>query len=123
MIKGFEKITAELNQQELELVPVVIRGLQKKQGKDSAVSSTKICKAINISAPRLRKIINHIRITNQLPALCSASNGYFVATNIYEMQDYIISLKQRIKAQVDVLNSLEQQTILFGGTGQTTLFE
>ena len=123
MIKGFEKITAELNQQELELVPVVIRGLQTKQGKDSAVSSTKICKALNISSPRLRKIINHIRITNQLPALCSSSNGYFVATNIYEMQDYIISLKQRIKAQVDVLNSLEQQTILFGGTGQTTLFE
>lgn len=123
MIKGFEKITAELNQQELELVPVVIRGLQTKQGKDSAVSSTKICKALNISSPRLRKIINHIRITNQLPALCSASNGYFVATNIYEMQDYIISLKQRIKAQVDVLNALEQQTIIFGGTGQTTLFE
>ena len=71
----------------------------------------------------LEKIINHIRITNQLPALCSASNGYFVATNIYEMQDYIISLKQRIKAQGDVLNALEQQTILFGGTGQTTLFE
>ena len=46
-----------------------------------------------------------------------------MATNIYEMQDYIISLKQRIKAQVDVLNALEQQTILFGGTGQTTLFE
>ena len=63
MIKGFEKITAELNQQELELVPVVIRGLQTKQGKDSAVSSTKICKALNISSPRLRKIINHIRIT------------------------------------------------------------
>ena len=123
MIKGFEKITAELNQQELELVPVVIRGLQTKQGKDRAVSSTKICKAVNISSPRLRKIINHIRITNQLPALCSSSTGYFVATNIYEMQDYIISLKQRIKAQVDVLNSLEQQTILFGGTGQTTLFE
>ena len=123
MIKGFEKITAELNQQELELVPVVIRGLQTKQGKDRAVSSTKICKAVNISSPRLRIIINHIRITNQLTALSSSSNGYFVATNIYEMQDYIISLKQRIKAQVDVLNSLEQQTILFGGTGQTTLFE
>ena len=46
-----------------------------------------------------------------------------MATNIYEMQDYIISLKQRIKAQVDVLNALEQQTILFGGTGQLTIFE
>ena len=46
-----------------------------------------------------------------------------MAQNIYEMQDYIISLRQRIKAQVEVLNALEKQTILFGGTGQTTLFE
>tara|TARA_R100001244_G_scaffold116602_1_gene86709 strand:- start:3109 stop:3480 length:372 start_codon:yes stop_codon:yes gene_type:complete len=123
MIKGFETITADLSNDELSLVPVVVKGLITKQGKDMAITSTKICKAINITGPRLRKIINHIRIKNLLPALCSTSNGYFVATNIYEMQDYIISLKQRIKAQVGVLNALEQQTILFGGSGQTTLFE
>ena len=76
-----------------------------------------------MSESRLRKIINHIRTNNLLPGLCSTSNGYFVAQNIYEMQDYIISLRQRIKAQVEVLNALEKQTILFGGTGQTTLFE
>jgi len=123
MIKGFEKITSELSQEEIDLVPTIVKGLSSKLGKDNAITSTKICKAVNITSPRLRKIINHIRINNLLPALCSTSNGYFVATNIYEMQDYIISLKQRIKAQVDVLNALEQQTILFGGTGQTTLFE
>ena len=123
MLKGFEKITAELTKEELDLVPIVIKGLSTKLGKDQAITSTKICKAIKISGPRLRKIINHIRINNLLPALCSTSNGYFVATNIYEVQEYIISLKQRIKAQVDVLNALEQQTILFGGSGQTTLFE
>ena len=123
MIKGFESITADLSDDELALVPTIINGLKTKQGKEKAVTSTVICKAMSISGPRLRKIINHIRINNLLPALCSCSSGYFVAVNIYEMQDYIISLKQRIKAQVDVLNSLEQQTILFGGTGQTTLFE
>ena len=123
MLKGFEKITIDLSKDELALVPTVVKGLQSKQGKEMAISGTKICQALNIKKVRLRKIINHIRITNQLPALCSCSTGYFVAKNIYEMQDYIISLKQRIKAQVDVLNSLEKQTILFGGSGQTTLFE
>ena len=68
-------------------------------------------------------MINFIRVTNQLPALCSCSTGYFVATNKFELQECIISLKQRIKAQVDVLNALETQDVVFGGTGQTTLFE
>mgnify|MGYP003629141337 FL=1 len=123
MIKGFETITADLSNDELALVPIVIKGLITKQGKDKAITGAKICKALDLGGARLRKIINHIRVKNLLPALCSTSSGYFVATNIYEMQDYIISLKQRIKAQVEVLNALEQQTIMFGGTGQTTLFE
>lgn len=123
MIKGFETITADLSQDELDMIQPIIKGLNNKQGKDMAITGTKICKAINTTGPRLRKMINYIRTNNLLPGLCSTSNGYFVAQNIYEMQDYIISLKQRIKAQVDVLNALEQQTIMFGGTGQTTLFE
>lgn len=123
MIKGFEEITQELNEEELNLVPTVVKGLMTKQGKAKAVTSTVICKALNINGPRLRKIINHIRINNLLPALCSSSTGYYVATNMEEINDYIISLKQRIKAQVDVLNALEKQSIIFGGTGQTTLFE
>tara|TARA_R110000751_G_scaffold167191_3_gene273083 strand:+ start:396 stop:767 length:372 start_codon:yes stop_codon:yes gene_type:complete len=123
MIKGFETITADLSQDELDMIQPIIKGLNNKQGKDMAITGTKICKAINTTGPRLRKMINYIRTNNLLPGLCSTSNGYFVAQNIYEMQDYIISLKQRIKAQVEVLNALEQQTIMFGGTGQTTLFE
>ena len=79
MIKGFEKITSELSQEEIDLVPTIVKGLSTKLGKDNAITSTKICKAVNITGPRLRKIINHIRIKNLLPALCSTSSGYFVA--------------------------------------------
>ena len=123
MIKGFETITADLSQDEVDMVQPIINGLKAKQGKDMAVTGAKICEAMGLAGPRLRKMINYIRTNNLLPGLCSTSNGYFVAQNIYEMQDYIISLRQRIKAQVEVLNALEKQTILFGGTGQTTLFE
>ena len=123
MVKGFETITADLSQDEVDMVQPIINGLKSKQGKDKAITGAKICEAMGLGGPRLRKIINHIRTNNLLPGLCSTSNGYFVAQNIYEMQDYIISLRQRIKAQVEVLNALEKQTILFGGTGQTTLFE
>ena len=78
---------------------------------------------MRITTPRLRKLINHIRITNQLPGLCSSKNGYFIANSLEEIEDYIISLKQRIKSQVDVLNSIEKQTVLWGGSGQLSLFE
>ena len=123
MIKGFETITADLSDDELNMVQIVIKGLKVKHGKDKAVTGAVICKALNINGVRLRKMINYIRINNLIPALCSSSKGYFVANNINELEDYIISLKQRIKAQVDVLNALERQTIFFGGTGQTSLFE
>ena len=100
-----------------------LRGVSPKIGRSNAVTSTVICKSLNIVGPRLRKLINHIRITNQLAGLCSTSKGYFVAENLGEIDDYIISLKQRIKSQVEVLNSIERQTVLWGGSGQLSLFE
>ena len=99
MLKGFEDITYELTKEEMEKLPIVIKGLEKKIGKEKAVTSTKICEALNLKAPRLRKIINHIRINNLIFGLCSSSNGYFIADNEKELNEYIISLKQRIKAQ------------------------
>ena len=123
MIKGFEDYTYELTNYEKELVEKLIKGLSPKIGRNNAVTSTVICKSLNIVGPRLRKLINHIRITNQLAGLCSTSKGYFVAENLGEIDDYIISLKQRIKSQVEVLNSIERQTVLWGGSGQLSLFE
>lgn len=123
MIKGFEEYTYELTDQEMLLVDKLIRGLSPKIGKKNAVTSTVICNALNIKAPRLRKLINYIRVTNQLAGLCSCKKGYFISENLKELEDYIVSLKQRIKSQVDVLNCIEKQTILWGGTGQLTLFE
>ena len=123
MIKGFEDYTYELTNYENDLVEKLIKGLSPKIGRSNAVTSTVICKSLNIVGPRLRKLINHIRITNQLAGLCSTSKGYFVAENLGEIDDYIISLKQRIKSQVEVLNSIERQTVLWGGSGQLSLFE
>ena len=123
MIKGFEDYTYDLTNYEKKLVEKLIKGLSPKIGRSNAVTSTVICKSLNIVGPRLRKLINHIRITNQLAGLCSTSKGYFVAENLGEIDDYIISLKQRIKSQVEVLNSIERQTVLWGGSGQLSLFE
>tara|TARA_R110002020_G_scaffold341905_1_gene556474 strand:+ start:224 stop:595 length:372 start_codon:yes stop_codon:yes gene_type:complete len=123
MIKGFEEFTYELTEVELLIVDDLLKGLGARIGKDNAITSTKICESLMVAPARLRKMINYIRVTNQLAGLCSSKKGYFVAKNIEELEDYMISLKQRIKSQVDVLNALENQSILWGGSGQLSLFE
>ena len=103
---------------ELQTRPIEAEDIQ-----NDAITGDKICEAMYISPPRLRKIISYIRVNNLIFGLCSANNGYYIAENLKELEECIISLKQRIYTQVKVLNSLEQQTMMFGGTGQTTLFE
>ena len=123
MLTGFEKLTEELNEDELKKVDSIIRGLSSKTGKENAVCSKVICEKMNLKPVRLRKIIHFIRINGLLFGLCSNSKGYYMASNLREFEECIISLKQRIRSQVDVLNELEKQTVMFGGSGQLSLFE
>ena len=70
MIKGFSNETSPLNDYELRvLLPVILAGLKDKQGKRNAVTNGYIIgrlkqQGYRIDAPRLRKVINHIR-TNE----------------------------------------------------------
>ena len=54
----------------MDKVKPIIKGLEAKIGKEKAITGSKICEAMDLSGPRLRKIINHIRIYNLVPALC-----------------------------------------------------
>ena len=123
MLKGFEKLTDELTDDELKKVPSIVKGIGKRIGKENAVTSKLICDKMNLIGVRLRKIIHFIRINNLVSGLCSNSKGYYIAKNIQELEDNNKSLQQRIASQIEVLNSLEKQTIMFGGTGEQTDFE
>jgi len=123
MLTGFEKLTKELNDDELNKVDTIVKGLGARIGKNNAITSSRICDKMNLTAVRLRKIIHFIRINGLLFGLCSNSKGYYMASNLQEFEECIISLKQRIRSQVDVLNELEKQTVMFGGSGQLSLFE
>ena len=58
-----------------------------------------------------------------LPELFANSKGYYVAKNMKELEDNNKSLQQRISSQIEILNALEKQSIMFGGTGEQTDFE
>ena len=50
MIQGFEKYTHELTDYERQnILPLVVKGLRNKVGKDNAVSNKHICDALNSS--------------------------------------------------------------------------
>lgn len=120
MINGFEKETQPLTTYEMEvLLPVIVRGLLKKIGRDRAVTNKHIVTSLKdrykISEPRVRKIINHIRINDFVPGLVATSDGYFVAENERELMDYEESLRGREEAIRAVRSSITRQRIhLFG---------
>ena len=123
MINDFENITYELTEDELNKVPLIIKGIALRKGKDMAVSGTLICEKMKIKGARLRKIINYIRVNNLIYGLCCCGKGYYIARTLEELEGCIISLRQRVASQVKVLNALEGQTMMFGGMGQLSIFE
>jgi predicted GTPase len=129
MIKGFENETAPLSEyEEKTLVPVFIRGLITKVGKDNSVTNKQIVTALKmagyrISDTRVRKIINHIRINGLVQGVIATSDGYYIATSEQELEDYEQSLLGREAAIRAVrLSIARQRRDMFNKNYQQTLF-
>lgn len=115
MIKGFTSETAPLSEyEEKTILPLVLRGLKTKIGKKNAVTNRTIVQRLNVAGyettePRIRKIINHIRMTDLLPGLIATSGGYFLATTEAELMDYEQSLLGREDAIKQVRLAIARQ--------------
>ena len=115
MLKGFNSETAPLTEYEENVIlPIVLRGLKNKVGKTNAVTNRTIVQRLNIAGhtttePRIRKIINHIRMADLLPGLIATSGGYFLATSETELLDYEQSLLGREDAIKQVRLAIARQ--------------
>lgn len=115
MLQGFQQQTEPLTDYERDtLLPVIVRGLANKFGEARAITNTAITKAMRgagyqLTEARLRKIINHIRITGMIRWLIATSKGYYIATSVDEMRQYIESLRGREDAIRAVRESMERQ--------------
>ena len=115
MITGFDKETAPLTDYEqTKLLPVMVRSLEVKRGREKAVTNSYICDRLrtlgyDVNGARIRKLINHIRIKGLVPRLIATSDGYYVATDNGELADYIDSLKGREDAIRAVREAMERQ--------------
>ena len=76
MIKGFDQETQPLNDYEMGvLLPLLVRGLRTKIGRENAVTNKHIVNTLKgsykLNDARVRKIINHIRTNDLIPGLNS----------------------------------------------------
>jgi hypothetical protein len=114
MITLFEDITYELTEYEqYDILPIVIKGLSTKHGKENSITNKTMCEALTkvgykINGPRLRKIIHHIRVEQLLVGLCSNSKGYYITDNLEELEEYVLSLGQRIRSQQAIYKSMKR---------------
>ncbi len=114
MINNFEDFTEELSPDELKLVAPLMKGLRSKT-KDNTIKAPEIVKAMNIFAdkngllritePRLRKLVNHIRVKGMLPIIAT-SQGYYVSYDKQEILDQINSLTQRANSIIKSADGL-----------------
>lgn len=129
MIQGFEEQTQPLTAKEQQLIQPFIAGLRTKVGKQNAVTSDQIAAGIKmycgvkVDGPRIRKIINYIRLNGLVPGLMASSEGYYIATKPEELDEYIESLKGRITAISAVYSSIKKQKELMFQKKEATLFQ
>lgn len=112
MINGFEKYTIELNDDELKIVDIIVDRFRKRPGIKNIVSNPQIIdglKTIGIETnePRIRKVIQYIRINDLIPGLIATSKGYYSTNDIDELQSWVETMIQRENAIRESRKSIE----------------
>lgn len=111
MITNFENITEGLSHEETTIVlPKVIELVKWRRGKENAVTNRKLVNLLtamghNVSEPRIRKMINQIRLNGLVKNLLATSKGYYVTTDPKEIKNYVQSLRERASAINAIANT------------------
>lgn len=113
MIAGFEEITYELTNDEKQLAERLAYVLSSRVGVKNAITSEQIIKGfkshynVTLKSPRVRKMINYIRVNFLVKNLVANSRGYYIENDAEKIDKYIESLLQRAVAIKEVANSFK----------------
>lgn len=97
------------------LLPTMIACLKNKHGKGKATTNSTMRLGLQahgyktVGAPRVRKLINFIRVNGLVECLIACSEGYFVSDNVQEVEEYIETLKSRENAIRAMREHVEEQ--------------
>ena len=101
-LNNYEALTHELTDDEKKLLPLVVNGLKTKIGKSKAIKNKEMLAGLQqwtgrkVSEPRLRKIIQYIRLNGIIERLIATPKGYWISNDIEEIEAYQETALQRI---------------------------
>jgi hypothetical protein len=110
MVIGFEHLTAQLSDDEIKMAEVLALKLKALKGPEKAMNNRALrdyllSVGLYTSPPRMRKMINYIRVHVLVHYLIANSRGYYVAEKWEEVESYVDSLRQRASAIMAVAQS------------------
>ena len=107
MITYFEEFTADLTDEEITIVPLVVAALSNATQNNPFKAPLIVAKVqariasnrmmVSFNERKLRKCVNYIRVAGIVP-LIATSNGYFVTDDADIIRKQIHSLDQRARS-------------------------
>ena len=96
------------------LLPILMKGLEMKKGKENAVTNKQIVHSVRKHGVRINSfsvilLVNHIRTNDLMVGLMATSNGYYVSSSEQELIDYEMNLMCREVALRKVRMSMQRQ--------------
>jgi uncharacterized protein YlzI (FlbEa/FlbD family) len=104
----------ELTNHERQVIYPLVLQILSHRGKEKVFSNTKIRKILlefgeEISDSQIRKIAFNIRKSGDITLLLANNEGYFVASNIEEVNTWIHTHQGKIEAMKSTLESIQNQ--------------
>lgn len=111
MIRGFEDFTVDLDEKDKEVAEALADYFKMAVGRDKAITSISITKLFSSAGTKLegsmiRKMVQYIRVNNLCPNLCASQKGYYVAQTKQEKEQYIESMRERIRSMQFTLSCI-----------------
>ena len=102
------------NYEQNVLLPILIKGLEMKKGKQNAVTNKQMVRGLQsfglkIDVRRVCKLISHIRTNDLIVGLMASTTGYYVTSNEQELKAYEKNLLDRETALRKVRLSMKRQ--------------
>lgn len=85
---------------------------RNSNGRKRPVRGATITSAFGVSGVRVRNMVNSARCKGD--PICSNGNGYYIASDKYELEDTIASIKGRISVMNNAVDGLEQYLTQMG---------
>lgn len=119
-ITGFEKLTYELTQSEMNIESFVQAEFRKCVNEKNAKKGSQLVAILNqriateydpaeakMTEVRLRKFVNYYRANGYMP-ICATSKGYFISFENKVLSKQVKSLKERMAGIADAANGLQK---------------